>query len=68
MALLELASSEQFGCSWAAVCLDRKMEPADAHLLIRDLGWVGFEITTLAPWFKGVESTSDEWLFLVIEL
>ena len=49
--------------------------------LIRDLGWVGFELITLSHWIdggrnpraekgesSGVSDTSEFWLFLGMEL
>lgn len=49
-------------------CIDRKLPLMDLQSLTRDLGWVGFEMTTLAPWTDGVNLTSDEWLLLAVEV
>ena len=42
------------------------MDPTNMKGLVRDLGWVGFELTTLAPW-TGEDVTSEEWLMLAME-
>ncbi|KAL7270295.1 Oligosaccharide translocation protein rft1 [Rhizina undulata] len=47
IALIELAT-ECFNCDTLVICLDRKTE--GLHSLIRDLGWVGFELVTLSRW------------------
>ena len=68
MALIELANHPALACSELVVCLDRSINSTDMNGLIRDLGWVGFELTTLAPWNDGVEDTSNEWLMLLMEV
>lgn len=68
MCLLELAGGEDFGCSNLVVCLDRSADQEDLKDLTRDLGWVGFELTTLDRWSKGVACTSDKWIFLDMEV
>jgi hypothetical protein len=67
MALLELATQRSIGCSELVLCVDRSMNPSDLTVLTRDLGWVGFELTTLAPWTGKMETTSDRWLMLTME-
>ncbi|KAF8254014.1 hypothetical protein K440DRAFT_152143 [Wilcoxina mikolae CBS 423.85] len=47
MALIELAT-ECFACDRLVICLERNAE--GLHGLVRDLGWVGFELVTLAHW------------------
>jgi len=49
IALIELAS-ECFNCDRLVICLDRKTDRI--HSLIRDLGWVGFELITLSHWLQ----------------
>jgi len=49
IALIELAS-ECFSCDRLVICLDRKAD--GLHSLIRDLGWVGFELITLSHWMQ----------------
>ena len=68
MALIELADHSALACLELVVCLDRSINPTDLNGLIRDLGWVGFELATLAPWNDGVEDTSDKWLILSMEV
>jgi len=67
MALLEFASYKSLGCSKLVVCLSRSIDPTESKNIMRDLGWVGFELVTLAQW-TGTTTTSSEWLFLSIEL
>ncbi|KAI5271355.1 hypothetical protein E4T47_05328 [Aureobasidium subglaciale] len=68
MCLLELAGNDDLGCSNLVVCLDRSADQEDLKDLTRDLGWVGFELTTLDRWSKGVACTSDKWIFLDMEV
>ena len=68
MALIELANHPDLACSELVVCLDRSINSTDMNGLTRDLGWVGFELTTLAPWNGGVEDTSKGWLMLSMEI
>jgi len=49
MALIELAT-ECFACDRLVICLERTGEGLPG--LIRDLGWVGFELVTLAHWMQ----------------
>ena len=63
MAMLELAASTYLECSRLVVCLGRANDAAANQTLLRNLGWVGFELTTMEPW-TGVRETSDEWWVL----
>ena len=67
MALIELAGQPALACSELVICLARSINPADMKALIRDLGWVGFELITLEPWNDGEDDTSTEWLMLSME-
>ncbi|KAI5776637.1 ornithine decarboxylase antizyme-domain-containing protein [Geopyxis carbonaria] len=49
MALIELAS-ECFSCDRLVICLERNAEGLQG--LVRDLGWVGFELITLSHWVQ----------------
>ncbi|KAA8910031.1 ornithine decarboxylase antizyme-domain-containing protein [Sphaerosporella brunnea] len=49
MALIELAT-ECFACDRLVICLERNGE--GLHGLVHDLGWVGFELVTLAHWMQ----------------
>ncbi|KAI9812636.1 MAG: hypothetical protein M1827_004625 [Pycnora praestabilis] len=64
MALLELASFVSFGCSRLVVCLDRETERLELRSMMRDLGWVGFELFALAMLDQSKEITSRRWIFL----
>ena len=68
MSLLELAAGQDFDCSNLVVCVDRAAETEDIKDLTRDLGWVGFELTTLDFWSNRTVCTSDRWLFLEMEV
>ncbi|KAK4954082.1 hypothetical protein LTR28_006327 [Elasticomyces elasticus] len=68
MALLELSGSSDFDCSRLVVCLDRSSDTEDLKDLTRDLGWVGFELTTLEDWAGQKNCISDTWLFLAIDV
>ena len=71
MALFELASASYFGCSQLVACVDRSLCPEDLDALIRNLGWVGFELTTLDRWVmhRGEDiDISDWWLFMTVEV
>lgn len=54
MALIELAS-ECFSCDRLVICLERNAP--GLHGLVRDLGWVGFELITLAHWVQSETPT-----------
>ncbi len=70
MALFELASTSGFDCSQIVACLDRSISSAELETVIRNLGWVGFELTTLADWIPDVSGDliSDRWLFVIAEV
>ncbi|TKA49826.1 hypothetical protein B0A49_12705 [Cryomyces minteri] len=68
MALLELSSSPAFDCSSLVVCLDRNTDSNDTKALLRDLGWVGFELITLGRWTKTEDVISDRWIFLGMDV
>ena len=63
MALLELASSDAFGCSQLVVGVDRTAMEEDVKDTTRDLGWVGFELIMLDAWSGDRGCTSDRWIF-----
>lgn len=70
MALIELASTPALPpCHQMVVCFDREEEETPVtKALLRDLGWVGFELTTLKDWAEGLELTSHKWLFVGMEV
>jgi hypothetical protein len=68
MALLELCSLDELGCTELVICLDREMDPEDQRTLMKDLGWVGFSPTTLIDWARGGEIISSRWVFLAMDV
>lgn len=69
MALLELAAHERFDCGQLVIALDRTINKPDLTDLMRDLGWVGFELTKLDALASGAEDcVSQKWLFLGMEI
>lgn len=72
MALLELSGSDDFNCNNLVVCLDRSADAEDLKDLTHNLGWVGFELTTLDRWAKSANANtpcvSDRWIFLDMEV
>ncbi|KAI9769509.1 MAG: hypothetical protein M1840_003986 [Geoglossum simile] len=68
IALLELAGSTHVQCSQLVVCIDRTTDTMEMKSLMRDLGWVGFELTTLSVWAAGADHISKRWLFLGMEV
>lgn len=65
MALIEL--TDTLSCPQLVICLDRSTDPTGMKTLVRDLGWVGFELATMAAWNGGVDETSRRWLMLAME-
>lgn len=43
------------------------MDTDSMRMLVRDLGWVGFELSALSIWTGGMDDTSGEWLLLSME-
>lgn len=67
MALLELGNVPEINCSNLVVCVDRDVASDEAKVLLRDLGWVGFEPLTLGGWTGKPHLTSSRWIFLGME-
>ncbi|OAQ96328.1 hypothetical protein LLEC1_03732 [Akanthomyces lecanii] len=67
MALIELADGP-LGCGNIVTCMDRRMPVDEALELTKSLQWVGFEMTTLDHWANDVDVTSDQWVFMGMEL
>ena len=65
MALLELCEVDQFSCNRLVICIDRHADQKDT--LIKDLGWIGFSLTTLDDFAHEDELISDKWLFMDME-
>ncbi|KAF2722358.1 hypothetical protein K431DRAFT_311841 [Polychaeton citri CBS 116435] len=68
MALLELASTHHFECDQLLVAVDREADEEDAKDVIRNLGWVGFELTMLDQWASCRDCMSDRWIFLSMDV
>lgn len=68
MTLLELASCDDLACDRLVVGVDRTADQEDVENVTRDLGWVGFELTTLEPWTGTKGLVSDRWLFLNMDV
>lgn len=67
MALIELADGP-LGCFNIVTCMDRRMPVDEAVELTKSLQWVGFEMTTLDHWAQEVDVTSNQWVFMGMEL
>lgn len=67
MALLELCDVPYFSCPRLIVSIDRETEKSDMDTLIKDLGWIGFQLTTLNGFTEDVDLISDKWLFMDME-
>jgi hypothetical protein len=67
MALLELCEVDYFSCDRLVLCIDRQAEPTARDTVVKDLGWIGFSLTTLDDFSDGAELTSDKWLFMDME-
>jgi len=68
MALLELASSDNFECSQLLVCVDREADAQGVKDIARDLGWVGFELMMLDQWAGEKGCMSDRWIILGMDI
>jgi len=67
MALIELAETV-FAVEQVVVCVDRSVEEVDRKSFLKSLRWVGFEAITLDLWANRMDVTSDQWLFLGMEI
>ncbi|KAH1667512.1 hypothetical protein KXX46_004395 [Aspergillus fumigatus] len=70
IALFELAGMPMFDCTQIVACIPRSQEVTDSEI-VRNLGWCGFNLTTLKPWVSEqcVEHClSTKWLFLCAEV
>jgi hypothetical protein len=67
MALLELCEVDHFSCDRLVVCIDRQADSAARDILAKDLGWIGFSLTTLDDFSEGAALTSEKWLFMDME-
>ncbi|KAJ8605048.1 hypothetical protein MRB53_041560 [Persea americana] len=67
-ALLELASADQIEFDKLVVAVDRYGDAECAVDLIKDLGWVGLEMTTLESWSHTSACASERWVLLSTEV
>lgn len=67
MALLELCEVDSFSCDRLVVCIDRHTDQMARDTLVKDLGWIGFGLTTLDDFSASGELTSNKWLFMDME-
>ena len=67
MALIELAEAV-FAVSQVVICLDRAVPEANAKAFMKSLRWVGFDLITLDMWAGDMDTTSDKWVFLGMEV
>lgn len=67
MALLELCSVDDLSCSRLVVCIDRHTPKAELDVLSKDLGWIGFQLTTLRDFAQRGDVLSSEWLFMEMD-
>ncbi|KAI4635636.1 uncharacterized protein J4E87_000590 [Alternaria ethzedia] len=68
MALLELCEVDYFSCDRLVLCIDRDVDQAALANVTKDLGWIGFGLTTLDEFSQGEELTSKKWLFMDMEI
>lgn len=67
MALLELCELDSFSCDRLVVCIDRQTNQPARNTLTKDLGWIGFSLTTLDDFSETGDITSEKWLFMDME-
>ncbi|BCR92337.1 ornithine decarboxylase antizyme [Aspergillus chevalieri] len=70
IALFELAGMSAFGCSQIVACIQRSQDTAELEV-VRNLGWCGFNLTTLGPWLPedcSASAISPKWIFLCAEV
>ena len=67
MALIEL-SDGPLDCSHIVTCIDRRIPVEETVELTKSLQWVGFEMTTLDHWTGDLDVTSNQWVFMGMEV
>jgi hypothetical protein len=67
MALLELCAVDHFACTRLVVCIDRHTQQKDLEVLSKDLGWIGFQLTTLCEFAEEGDVISNKWLFMEMD-
>ena len=59
---------EELGCARVVVCIDRSIEQPSRKGLMRDLGWVGFELQRLISVSGADDIVSDKWIFMAVDV
>ena len=59
---------EDLDCARVVVCLDRGIEELSRKSLMRDLGWVGFELQRLISMDGAENIISDKWIFMAVDI
>lgn len=67
VALIELAEAP-LGCAQLVICVDRAIEADEIQTLTKGLQWAGFELATLQHWAGSPDITSEQWLFMAMEV
>ena len=67
MALLELCAVDSLACTRLVVCIDRQTPQLPLDVLSKDLGWIGFQLTTLREFAEEGDVISNEWLFMEMD-
>lgn len=67
VALIELTEAP-LGCSQLVICVDRAIEADEIQTLTKGLQWAGFELATLDHWAGSLDVTSEQWLFMMMEV
>lgn len=67
MALLELCGVDYFSCTRLVVCIDRHTPKPALDVLSKDLGWIGFQLTTLREFAEAGDVLSNKWLFMEMD-
>lgn len=67
MALLELCAVDYFSCSRLVVSIDRSTPQSVLETLSKDLGWIGFQLTTLREFAEKGDVISNDWLFMEMD-
>lgn len=67
MALIELAETV-FAVKQVVICVDRAVPEADRKAFMKNLRWIGFEMTNLDMWADSLDVTSEKWLMLGMEI
>ncbi|KAJ2902085.1 hypothetical protein MKZ38_001058 [Zalerion maritima] len=68
VAIIELAEG-YLECSSIVLCIERSIPEEESQGLMKNLQWVGFELTTLDKWAQDIDTTtSRQWLYMGMEV